>query len=214
MQRNHRGVIASYKASFMPPTNRRATFGQRSFCQDCEAEHFINFLVDAPVFREVFIHFLAEPVNVADPILRDTFTEKLQLTERSIGAFSDVRYRIIAIFGQLRDYSGVFAVALELAVVLDLLRRFYRIRVDLYDGYAMRSAPGSEAKPVMACRFQCQNNLRLIVLCRDFDHPVMGSLKAFLVVFEGKWLVCESSTLSINSTDKVFNAPDIAADDQ
>ena len=25
MQRNHRGVIASYKASFMPPTNRRAT---------------------------------------------------------------------------------------------------------------------------------------------------------------------------------------------
>ena len=66
----------------------------------------------------------------------------------------------------------------------------------------------------MACRFQRQNNLRLIVLRRDFDHPVMGSLKAFLVVFEGKWLVCESSTLSINSTDKVFNAPDIAADDQ
>ena len=30
MQRNHRGVIASYKASFMPPTNRRATLCGRS----------------------------------------------------------------------------------------------------------------------------------------------------------------------------------------
>ena len=107
----------------------------------------------------------------------------------------------------------VFAVTLQLAVVLDLLCCFYRIRVNLHNGYSMRGAPGSEAKPVMARRLQRQNNLRLIVLCRDSDHPVIGSLKAFLVVFEGKWLVCESSPLSIDSPDKVLDASDITADD-
>ena len=38
MQRNHRGVIASYKASFMPPTNRRATLCG-SGCAEAQKAH-------------------------------------------------------------------------------------------------------------------------------------------------------------------------------
>ena len=36
MQRNHRGDIASYKASFMPPTNRRCAEAQKAHDRDLD----------------------------------------------------------------------------------------------------------------------------------------------------------------------------------
>ena len=45
MQRNHRGDIASYKASFMPPTNRRV---RKRLCDCAEAQKAHDRDLDIP----------------------------------------------------------------------------------------------------------------------------------------------------------------------
>ena len=187
---------------------------KRRDLKECHGERTVHFPERVLIFREVDGELAMEAVHGTGAVFHELVTEQRVAADVCVVAFRKIGHAVVAIFDQVGDELRVFEVVLPLAVVFEFLRLLDGIGVDLDDADPVRHQPCGQAEPVVAGRFEADDDLRLPVAGRQFQKPGFHRSKSFGVIVEGKGFGTEFAPARVNGAEVMRLAADVATGHQ